>query len=234
MSTSTHTDAHAHAHGCTRTLATKVAMLAHKFAMEKDEAYKELARGRSRDLKKIVSSASSPIRSRRPRASVEEEVCVPCVSLCISISVCVHVGETWHATKARCPRNHNPACTRILFLKPRPFDTPLPELLHTARHTLIAHVHTGYRGGSRMRRGGRSRWPLMKARNPNVENSYSPDPLPSGSALTPAATGMEARQMGGARGLASGETREGAAKNGGNAASGAARTARRSERGAQV
>jgi len=74
----------------------------------------------------------------------------------------------------------------------------------------------------------------MKARNPNVENSYSPDPLPSGSALTPAATGMEARQMGGASGLASGETREGDAKNGGNASSGAACTARRSERGAQV
>jgi hypothetical protein len=77
---------------------------------------------------------------------------------------------------------------------------------------------------------------LMKARNPNVENSYSPDPLPSGSALTPAAMGMEARQMGGASGLQSGETSAGDANNGGDAASGAARTARRSplERGAQV
>jgi hypothetical protein len=95
MSTSTHThahtDAHAHAHGCTRTHATKVAMLAHKFATEKDEAYRELARGRSRDLKKIVSSASSPIRSRRPRASVEEEVCVPCVFLCICFYLCMCV-----------------------------------------------------------------------------------------------------------------------------------------------
>jgi hypothetical protein len=77
---------------------------------------------------------------------------------------------------------------------------------------------------------------LMKARNPNVENSYSPDPLPSGSALTPAALGMEARQKGGASGHKSGETSAGAAKNGGDAASAAARTARCSslERGAQV
>lgn len=74
---------------------------------------------------------------------------------------------------------------------------------------------------------------LMKARNPNVENSYSPDPLPTGSALTPAAMELEARQMGG---LTSGETSAGAANNGGDAASGAARTERRSsrERGAQV
>lgn len=60
-------------------------MLAHKFALEKEAAAPKLpVRGRSRDLKKIVSSTISPSRSRRPHDLVQEEVRALC-----AVFVCV-------------------------------------------------------------------------------------------------------------------------------------------------